>query len=179
METAQDTNDVWDWSRGSRRAAHGGYAAVVAVGQFLQRRALRAPSSGLFLLCRCEGRGRSIGCPRAWRGSCLRRCGCGLDRARHRQARRVPPASSARCWCRCRPTVRPVSEFPPSRRRGKKPPDGARRALRCRNWRTATMSAYPRFAAPRAPLDIEEAPKSYERAQNSTVGQARPTLREK
>jgi DNA invertase Pin-like site-specific DNA recombinase len=29
----------------------------------------------------------------------------------------------------------------------KKPPGGAHRALRCRNWRTATMSAYPPFAA--------------------------------
>src|SRR3954453_17568005 len=39
------------------RAAHGGYAAVVAVGQFLQRSALRAPSGGLFLLCRGQRRG--------------------------------------------------------------------------------------------------------------------------
>ena len=30
--------------------AHAGYAAVVAVGQFLQRSALRAASGGLFLL---------------------------------------------------------------------------------------------------------------------------------
>ena len=42
-----------------------------------------------------------------WRGFCLRRCGCGLDRAQHRPARPTPPASSARCWCRCRPTARP------------------------------------------------------------------------
>jgi hypothetical protein len=44
-------------SRGPRGAAHGGNAAVVAVGQFLQRSALRAPSGGLLLLFRCEGRG--------------------------------------------------------------------------------------------------------------------------
>jgi hypothetical protein len=42
---------------------------------------------------------------------------------------------------------------PPSltrRRSRKRPPDGARRALRCRNWRTATTAAYPLFDAPRA-----------------------------
>jgi hypothetical protein len=39
-------------SCGARGAAHRGNAAVVAVGQFLQRRALRAPSGGVFLLCR-------------------------------------------------------------------------------------------------------------------------------
>jgi hypothetical protein len=39
-------------SCGPRRTAHGGYAAVVAVRQFLQRSALRAPSGGLFLLRR-------------------------------------------------------------------------------------------------------------------------------
>ena len=49
---------------GYRRAAHGGNAAVVAVRQFLQRRALRAPSGGLFLQCRCEG-GRPMCFPRA------------------------------------------------------------------------------------------------------------------
>jgi hypothetical protein len=43
--------------RGAGSAAHGGDAAVVAVRQFLQRRALRAPSGGLFLLCGREGRG--------------------------------------------------------------------------------------------------------------------------
>jgi hypothetical protein len=37
-------------SRGARRAAHGGNAAVVAVGQFLQRSAPRAAAAGLFLL---------------------------------------------------------------------------------------------------------------------------------
>ena len=43
---------------GAGDAAHGGNAAVVAVGQFVQRSALRAPSGGLFHLCRCdEGRG--------------------------------------------------------------------------------------------------------------------------
>jgi hypothetical protein len=40
-------------SCGACDAAHGGDTAVVAVGQFLQRRALRAPSGGLFLLGRC------------------------------------------------------------------------------------------------------------------------------
>jgi len=49
---------LWE-SCGPRRAAHGGYAAVVAFGQFLQRSALRAPSGGLFLLGRCQGRGPS------------------------------------------------------------------------------------------------------------------------
>jgi len=37
-------------SRGAGRAAHGGYAAVVAVRQFLQRSALSVASDGLFLL---------------------------------------------------------------------------------------------------------------------------------
>jgi DNA invertase Pin-like site-specific DNA recombinase len=43
---------------------------------------------------------------------------------------------------------------PPSFKRRnsrKRPPDGAQRALRCRNWRTATTAAYPPCAAPRAP----------------------------
>jgi hypothetical protein len=38
-----------------------------------------------------------------------------------------------------------------SRRR---PPDAARRALRCRNWPTATTAAFPPCAAPRAPPDL-------------------------
>ena len=37
---------------GSCGATHGRYAAVIAVGQFLQCSALRAASGGLFLLCR-------------------------------------------------------------------------------------------------------------------------------
>jgi hypothetical protein len=37
-------------SGGARGASHGGNAAVVAVGQFLQRSALRAATGGLFLL---------------------------------------------------------------------------------------------------------------------------------
>jgi hypothetical protein len=37
---------------------------------------------------------------------------------------------------------------PPNRKR---PPDGARRPLRCRNWPTATTAALPPCAAPRAP----------------------------
>src|SRR4051812_363143 len=53
------------------RPAHGGYAAVVAVGQFLQRSALRAPFGGLFLLCQCpHGGGRPICFP--W--ALARRC---------------------------------------------------------------------------------------------------------
>src|SRR5580704_2194298 len=36
------------------------------------------------------------------------------------------------------------------RRRRKRPPDAARRALRYKNWRTATLSAYLPFAAPHA-----------------------------
>jgi DNA invertase Pin-like site-specific DNA recombinase len=35
----------------------------------------------------------------------------------------------------------------------KRPPGDARRALRCRNWRTATIAAYRPCAAPRAPPD--------------------------
>jgi hypoxanthine phosphoribosyltransferase len=50
----------------------------VAAREFLQSSALRAPSGGLFLLWRCEGRG---GGPSAvlgaWRGSCLPPSGCG------------------------------------------------------------------------------------------------------
>jgi hypothetical protein len=38
-------------SSGARGAAHGGNAAIVAGGQFLQRSALRAPSGGLFDCC--------------------------------------------------------------------------------------------------------------------------------
>jgi hypothetical protein len=44
-------------SYGPGGAAHRGDAAVVAIRQFLQRRARRPPSGGLFLLGRCEGRG--------------------------------------------------------------------------------------------------------------------------
>jgi len=33
-----------------------------------------------------------------WRGSSLRRCGCGLDRAPRPRGPRVPPTSGARCW---------------------------------------------------------------------------------
>jgi dCMP deaminase len=36
----------------------------------------------------------------------------------------------------------------PHRLNRKRPPDGARRARRCRNWPTATTAAYPRCAAP-------------------------------
>jgi len=50
---------------GAGGAAHGGNAAVVAVGQFLQRRALHAASSGLFPLRRVRAGGRPICCPRA------------------------------------------------------------------------------------------------------------------
>ena len=47
---------------GAGDAAHGGNAAVVAVGQFVQRSALRAPSGGLFLFGRCfQGRGTPHG----------------------------------------------------------------------------------------------------------------------
>jgi hypothetical protein len=45
-------------SCGARGSAHGGNAAVVAVGQFLQRSALREPSGGLLPLGRCERRKR-------------------------------------------------------------------------------------------------------------------------
>jgi DNA invertase Pin-like site-specific DNA recombinase len=38
----------------------------------------------------------------------------------------------------------------------KRPPDGARRALRCRNWPTATTAASPPCAAPPAPPDFVE-----------------------
>ena len=50
-------------SLGARGTAHGGYAAVVAVGQFLQRSALRPPSGRLFPLGRCvrEGGMLSLG----------------------------------------------------------------------------------------------------------------------
>jgi Resolvase, N terminal domain len=41
----------------------------------------------------------------------------------------------------------------PSQRNRKRPQDGARRALRCRNWRIATTAAYPPCAAPPAPRD--------------------------
>jgi DNA invertase Pin-like site-specific DNA recombinase len=36
----------------------------------------------------------------------------------------------------------------------KRPPDGARRALRCRSWPTATTAAFPPCAARRAPREI-------------------------
>jgi DNA invertase Pin-like site-specific DNA recombinase len=42
--------------------------------------------------------------------------------------------------------------FPQHRHSRKRPPDGARRALRCRNWRTATTVAYPPCGAPRGRL---------------------------
>jgi hypothetical protein len=47
---------------------------------------------------------------------------------------------------------------PPSlkhRHSRKRPPDAARRALRCRNWRTATTAAYPPCAARPAPPDLD------------------------
>jgi hypothetical protein len=50
-------NRIGFGSREARDAAHGGNAAAVAVGQLLQRRALRTPSGSLCLLCRCQGRG--------------------------------------------------------------------------------------------------------------------------
>jgi hypothetical protein len=46
--------------RCARGPTHGGYAAVVAVRQFLQRNTHYAPSGGLFPLFRCEGRGRPV-----------------------------------------------------------------------------------------------------------------------
>src|SRR6516225_1643327 len=48
---------VKSYSCGARSSAHGGNAAIVAVGQFLQRSTLRAASGGLFLLGRGQGRG--------------------------------------------------------------------------------------------------------------------------
>ena len=44
--------------------------------------------------------------------------------------------------------------LPSHRHSRKRPPDAARRARRCRNWRTATTAAYLRCAAPRAPPDL-------------------------
>jgi len=74
--------------------------------QFLQRGAPRASSSGLLLLRRCQGgepsHALSSGLGAA---SAFGRCGCGLGRAPHRQARPRPPASTRRCWCRCLPTA--------------------------------------------------------------------------
>ena len=46
----------------------------------------------------------------------------------------------------------PSSKHPNSRKR---PPDGARTALRCRNWQIATTAASPTCAAPRAPLAFD------------------------
>src|SRR6201998_2567322 len=48
---------------------------------------------------------------------------------------------------------RPPSLTTPRHSR-KRPPDGARRALRCRNCPTATTAAYPPCAAPRARHDL-------------------------
>src|SRR4051794_34735707 len=42
---------------GTDGPAHSGNASVVAIRQFLQCSALRAPFGGLFLLCRCQGKG--------------------------------------------------------------------------------------------------------------------------
>jgi len=50
-------------SCGSRRAANGGYADVVAPGKFVQRSTLRAVCGGLLLLGRTECGGRPIRCP--------------------------------------------------------------------------------------------------------------------
>jgi DNA invertase Pin-like site-specific DNA recombinase len=49
---------------------------------------------------------------------------------------------------------RPPSLTPAHRHSRKRLPDGARRALRCRNWRTATTAAYPPCAAPRGPANF-------------------------
>jgi hypothetical protein len=48
---------------GACRAANGGYADVVAAGEFVERSALRASSGGLLLLCRCQGRGSAHALP--------------------------------------------------------------------------------------------------------------------
>jgi hypothetical protein len=52
---------VAGWSCGSGGAANGGYANVLAAGQFLQRSALRAASGGLCLLYRRTRRPRRRG----------------------------------------------------------------------------------------------------------------------
>jgi len=45
---------------------------------------------------------------------------------------------------------RPTGTWADLRPSRKRPPDGARRSRRCRNWRTAATVAYPPCAAPRA-----------------------------
>ena len=45
------------------------------------------------------------------------------------------------------------SSFPSRRPNRRRPPDGARRALRCRNWPTATTAAFPPCAA--LPADLQ------------------------
>jgi hypothetical protein len=63
-----------------------------------------------------------------------------------------------------------VERDPQQRRSGKRPPDGAHRALRCKNWRTATMSASPPFAAQRGrrndTIRFDAVPLSVRRALN-------------
>src|ERR1700720_2202327 len=48
---------------------------------------------------------------------------------------------------------RPPALTSAQRHSRKRPPDAARRALRCRNWPTATTAALPPCAAPRGPRD--------------------------
>jgi DNA invertase Pin-like site-specific DNA recombinase len=47
--------------------------------------------------------------------------------------------------------------LPSPRRNRERPPDGARRVLRCRNWPTATTAAYRPCAAQPAPLEYADA----------------------
>ncbi len=61
-----------------------------------------------------------------------RQCGFGSNHAPRRQARLIPPASSVRCWCRCRPTARPMIETAPWR---------PRCASRCRTGRRCCAPA--------------------------------------
>jgi hypothetical protein len=71
----------------------------------------------------------------------------GIGRPRRRGARSNPHPHRRRPESRQGP--RAADGAPPAltRRSRKRPPDAARRALRCRNWHTATMSAYRLSAA--------------------------------
>jgi hypothetical protein len=74
----------------------------------------------------------------------------GTRRPRRRRARPDPHPDGGKQEPRQGPTKAHGPPPFPDRPNRKRPSDGARRALRCRNWRTANTAAYPPCGAPRA-----------------------------
>ncbi len=85
--------------RGACAAADRQYADIVAIRQFLQRSALRATSTGLFLLGRCSGQGGGpwpflgSGAASAFGGASVLEVGCGSGVIMRELARRTGGAN--------------------------------------------------------------------------------------